>query len=260
MGKNKLKKFAEMEEFHLVFQYPWARLQRESFPHKGGWSSFFGNDNPIVLELGCGKGEYTVGLARRYPGKNFIGMDIKGARIWSGAKDAVKEGLPNVAFIRSEIESLDSFFADGEVSEIWITFPDPQMQKTRKRLTSARFLELYRKVLPSGGVIHLKTDSPFLYEFTSRIVDVNSLPVIRRTDDLYGKGMADPVTSIKTFYEQQWLSRGKTIKLISFSLPSGTPLADPEEDDIERDDYHSFPRGVAQSMPEEIMKYKNSAE
>lgn len=255
MGKNKLKKFAEMETFSSVFQYPWARLQRESFPLKGRWhSDFFGNDHPIVLELGCGKGEYTVGLARRYPDKNFIGMDIKGARIWSGAKTAVNEGLDNVAFIRSEIESLEAFFAPGEVDEIWITFPDPQMQKTRKRLTSARFLQKYRRVLAPGGTIHLKTDSPFLYTFTSRLVEQNALPVLRSTSDLYGSGMADPVSSIKTYYEQQWLSRGKSIKLLSFTLPAETSLADPAEDDIERDDYHSYPRGITQCMPEQLQK------
>lgn len=255
MGKNKLKKFAEMETFASVFQYPWARLQREAFPLKGKWhEEYFHNDRPIVLELGCGKGEYTIGLAERHPDCNYIGMDIKGARIWSGARLGIEKGLDNVAFIRSEIESLESFFAPGEVAEIWITFPDPQMQKTRKRLTSARFLSLYRSILAPGGTIHLKTDSPFLYAFTSRLVSHNSLPVIRETADLYGSGMADPVTSIKTYYEQQWLSRGKSIKLISFTLPAEAPLSDPEEDDIERDDYHSYPRGITQCMPEELSK------
>lgn len=249
MGKNKLKKFAEMQTFSCVFQYPWAVLEREGFPMRGNWhKQYFGNDNPIVLELGCGKGEYTVGLARKYPEKNFIGIDIKGARIWTGAKAAENEGLKNVAFLRTDIELIERFFALGEVAEIWITFPDPQMQKTRRRLTSTRFLELYGNILCSDGKVHLKTDSPFLYTYTSRLVALNRFPVEADTDDLYGSGMADPVLSIKTFYEQQWLSRGKKIKFISFSLPSGITLQEPQEDDIERDDYHSYPRGIAQGM------------
>ncbi|MBO4965007.1 MAG: tRNA (guanosine(46)-N7)-methyltransferase TrmB [Muribaculaceae bacterium] len=257
MGKNKLKKFADMETYASVFQYPWARLQKEEFPLRGKWhKEYFHNENPIVLELGCGKGEYTVGLAERYNDKNYIGVDIKGARIWSGATDAEKRGMMNVAFIRTEIESIQKFFAPGEVSEIWITFPDPQMHKVRKRLTSSRFLMLYREILRGDGMIHLKTDSPFLYEFTSRLVKENALPVLRDSDDLYGSGMADSVTSIKTYYEQQWLSRGKKIKLISFTLPSEGNLSDPEEEDIERDDYRSYPRGISQCMPEELAKLR----
>lgn len=249
MGKNKLKKFAEMQTFSCVFQYPWAILERDGFPLIGTWSKdYFGNDNPIVLELGCGKGEYTVGLARQYPDKNFIGIDIKGARIWTGAKTAESEGLKNVAFLRTDIELIDRFFTAGEVSEIWITFPDPQMQKTRRRLTSTRFLELYRKILRPGGTVHLKTDSPFLYTYTDRLVALNSFPTMVNTADLYNSGIVDTILSIKTFYEQQWLSRGKKIKYISFSLPSEGMLQEPMEDDIERDDYHSYPRGIVQGM------------
>ena len=255
MGKNKLKKFAEMEQFDCVFQYPFAVLQRDGFPLAGKWNSgYFGNSNPIVLELGCGKGEYTVGLAQRYPDKNFIGSDIKGARIWSGAKEATLRQMRNVAFLRTDIELLPNFFAPGEVDEIWITFPDPQMQKTRKRLTSTRFLDLYRKIIKPGGLIHLKTDSPFLYEYTSRLVKLNNMPVLSDTSDLYGSGLADPVNSIKTFYERQWIARGKSIKLLEFHLPSDGELSEPQEDDIERDTYHSYPRGIAQCMPEEIAK------
>ena len=247
MGKNKLRKFAEMKTFPCVFEYPWARLSREPFPLKGRWhQDFFHNDRPIVLELGCGRGEYTVQLAKADPEKNYIGIDVKGARIWSGAKEATALGLRNVAFLRGEIEQIDSFFAPGEVSEIWITFPDPQMKKTRRRLTSARFLKLYRRILAPGGTVHLKTDSPFLYTFTSRLVHENSLPLLGETSDLYSSGLADAVTSIKTHYEKQWLSRGKRIKLIEFTLPADGPLADPQEDDIEHDDYTSFPRGLAQ--------------
>lgn len=238
-----------MQSFSCVFQYPWAELNKSGFPMKGSWGEeYFGNSNPIVLELGCGKGEYTVGLARKYPDKNFIGVDIKGARIWTGAKMAEVEGLKNVAFLRTDIELIDHFFAQSEVSEIWITFPDPQMQKRRRRLTSTRFLELYRKILVADGQVHLKTDSPFLYTYTSRLVRLNALPVLADTSDLYGTGMADPILSIKTFYEQQWLSRGKKIKFISFLLPTSIELSEPEEEDIPKDDYHSYPRGVVQGM------------
>ena len=257
MGKNKLKKFAEMRELDFVFQYPWARLEAEGFPLRGKWAEHFGNDGAIVLELGCGKGEYTVGLARQYPEKNFIGMDIKGARMWTGAKQAASEGLANVAFIRGDISTIDRFFSPNEVSEIWVTFPDPQMQKTRKRLISSRFLNLYRMILKNCGLVHLKTDSPFLYTYADRLVRLNDLPVEINTHDLYGSGLADEETAIKTFYEQQWLARGKQIKLLSFNLPHEGTLQEPEEDDIERDDYHSYPRGVAQCMPEELKKFHN---
>lgn len=244
-----------MMTFPCVFQYPYAVLQREGFAMRGRWNeNFFHNDNPIVLELGCGKGEYTVGLGRRDKNKNFIGIDIKGARIWKGAKTATEEGLGNVAFLRTDIELLSSFFAPGEVSEIWITFPDPQMQKTRKRLLSPRFLKLYKEFLVDGGSIHLKTDSPFLYTYADRLVTANHLPVNINTADLYGSGLADEKSSIKTFYEQQWLSRGKSIKLLSLCLPANAVIEDVDESDIERDDYHSFQRGVAQCMPDQIEK------
>lgn len=259
MGKNKLRKFEEMKGFDCVFEYPWARLQKEEFPLRGKWhSEFFGNDNPILLELGCGKGDYTVALARRNPDKNYIGIDVKGARIWTGAKAATVEGLKNVAFIRGEIEQIESFFAPEEVDEIWITFPDPQMKKVRKRLSSARFLELYRHILRPDGIIHLKTDSPFLHTFSSRLAALNLLPTICDTPDLYGSGLADPVKSIKTHYEKQWLARGKKIKLLEFRLPKDTPLQDPPEEDIPFDDYTSFPRGIAQCMPEELKKLAES--
>lgn len=255
MGKNKLKKFEEMKGFGCVFQYPWARLQTEPFPLRGRWrEDFFRNTSPVVLELGCGRGEYTVGLAEAHRDANHIGIDVKGARIWAGARQAVDEGMTNVAFIRGEIEQIESFFAPGEVDEIWITFPDPQMQKTRRRLTSARFLEMYRHILRPGGIIHLKTDSPFLYTFTKRLVESNALPVITATDDLYAAGHTDAATAIKTYYEKQWLSRGKRIKLIEFSLPARGVIADPDEEDIPHDDYTSYPRGISQCMPEELAK------
>ncbi|MCH5225644.1 MAG: tRNA (guanosine(46)-N7)-methyltransferase TrmB [Muribaculaceae bacterium] len=241
MGKNKLKKFAEIERLDCVLQYPRERLLAEGFPFSGKWhGEVFNNLSPIVLELGCGKGEYTVGLAQKEPGKNFIGIDIKGARIWTGARQVAEMGLPNARFLRTEIENIDRFFAPGEIDEIWITFPDPQMQKSRKRLTSTRFLKLYGGMLKPDGIIHLKTDSPFLYEYTRRLVEKNGLEVVEITDDLYGSGKADPVSSIKTFYETQWLSRGKAIKLISFRLKPGMELEEPEADDIPKDDYRAF--------------------
>lgn len=243
MGKNKLKKFADMAGFRCALQYPREVLLAEGFPYIGTWNSeFFKNDGPVTLELGCGKGEYTVALAKANPGRNYIGVDIKGARMWSGAKEVEEKGIGNAAFLRAEIENIDRFFAPGEVEEIWITFPDPQMQKTRKRLTSTRFLSMYGKFLKPGGVINLKTDSPFLFEYTRRVAELNGFEIVAITDDLYGSGMADPVTSIKTCYEGQWLSRGKKIKLISMRLHTYDSLQEPPSDDIERDDYRAYPR------------------
>lgn len=245
MGKNKLKRFAEMKDFACVLEYPRERLVTEGFPFTGKWGSeFFKADRPITLELGCGKGEYTVGLARADAARSFIGVDVKGARIWRGAKTVEEEQIPNAAFLRAEIENIDKFFTPGEVDELWITFPDPQMQKTRKRLTSTRFLTLYSRFLKPGGVINLKTDSPFLYEYTRRLVEANGFEVLADTDDLYGSGRADASTAIKTFYESQWLSRGKTIKLISFRLPAlpEEGYVEPKEDDIPKDDYRALCR------------------
>lgn len=249
MGKNKLKKFSEMERIDFVFQYPWAVLRQEGFPLRGRWrEEVFHNDRPIILELGCGKGEYTVGLATARPDANYIGVDIKGARMWTGATDAQRRGLKNVAFLRTDIELLPSFFAPGEVDEIWITFPDPQMKKVRKRLTSTRFLDLYRQVLKDGGIINLKTDSPFLYTYTSIMADENRLPVEVRTDNLYASAAADDILKIRTYYEQQWLDRGLTIKYIRFALPAEGALTEPEVE-IEHDTYRSFSRGELQ-MPQ----------
>ena len=238
MAKNKLAKFAEMETLENVFQPTHEEVFRTDYKLKGKWGEqVFGNDHPIVLEVGCGKGEYSVGLGELYPEKNFIGLDIKGARMWTGAKTAEK-GMKNVVFLRTHAEELESIFAPGEVSEIWITFPDPQMAKARKRLTGTRFLSLYRKFLKEDGLIHLKTDSPFLYQYTAELVKANHLPVNVNTDDLYGVGLDDKILGIKTFYERQWLSRGKTIKYIQFSLAGSFQLMEPEID-IEKDDYHS---------------------
>lgn len=242
MGKNKLRKFAEMEQMDRVLQYPFASLKEQGFPLRGKWGQeMFGNDNPIVLELGCGKGEYTVGLARLYPDKNFIGIDIKGARMYTGAKQVQEEGLCNAAFLRTSIELLPAFFAPGEVSEIWITFPDPQMKKVNKRLTSTRFLSLYRQVMPDGGLVHLKTDSPFLYTYTREMMRLNGIEPIIDTTDLYADEVRHSVPEIRTHYEQQWLQRGLTIKLLSFALPATGILAEPDID-IEPDSYRSYSR------------------
>ena len=232
-----------MARFGCVLQYPREELLPLGFPHAGKWNGdVFANAAPIVLELGCGRGEYTVGLAKSEPQRNFIGIDIKGARMWTGARQVEEEQISNAAFLRCEIENIGHFFAPGEVDELWITFPDPQMQKVRKRLTSTRFLNLYRTILRPDGIVNLKTDSPFLYEYTRRLVGINGFEVLACTDNLYESGLVDPVTSIKTYYEQQWLSRGKQIKLISFRLPAGGDLQEPQADDIPRDDYRAIPR------------------
>lgn len=244
MGKNKLRKFAEIEAMPHVLQVPFGRLAEEGFALRGQWGrDFFGNDNPIVLELGCGRGEYTVGLARRFPDRNFIGVDIKGARIWAGARQAQQEGLANVAFLRTNVELLPRFFAPGEVAEIWITFPDPQMKKVRKRLTSTAFLHTYGQFLRPDGVVNLKTDSPFLYTYTHRLVEQNALRCDADTADLYHTpGVLTDILGIRTHYESQWLDRGLTIKYIAFQLPAGATLTEPPADDIPLDTYRSYGR------------------
>ena len=197
MGKGKLAKFADMAEYSHVFEYPYSVVDNVPFEMKGRWNAdFFHNDNPIVLELGCGRGEYTTGLARRYADKNFIGVDIKGARMWTGATEALNEGLKNAAFLRTNIEIIERFFAPGEVSEIWLTFSDPQMKKATKRLTSTYFMERYRKFLKPDGLVHLKTDSNFMFTYTKYMIEANQLPVEFITDDLYHSGMDDDILSI----------------------------------------------------------------
>lgn len=247
MGKNKLMKFAALETYPHVLQYGYERLSREGFPMKGHWhEQFFHNDNPIVLELGCGKGEYTVGLARKNPDVNYIGIDVKGARIYTGAKMALEEGLKNVAFLRASINDIEQFFAPGEVSGLWITFPDPQMQYTRRRLTAPQFLERYRAILAPQATLRLKTDSPFLYAYTRSLIQANGMPLQADSADLYADenpALPASLREIRTFYEQQWLARGKQIKYLAFQLPE-SEINHIDEDDIERDDYRSIPRGV----------------
>lgn len=249
MGKGKLAKFADMAGYPHVFEYPYSVADDVPFDMKGHWhGKFFKNDNPIVLELGCGRGEYTVGLARLYPDKNFIGVDIKGARMWTGATEALREGLPNVAFLRTNIEIIDRFFAAGEVAEIWLTFSDPQMKKVTKRLTSTYFMERYRRFLQDGGRVHLKTDSNFLFTYTRYMVEKNKLPVMFATTDLYHSVLAEQpdteearILGIQTYYEQQWIDRGLNIKYMCFLLPHAGELAEPEVE-IELDEYRSYNR------------------
>ena len=246
MGKGKLAKFADMETYENVFQYPYSVVEHVPFEMQGHWhEQYFNNNNPIVLELGCGKGEYTVELAKLHPDMNFIGVDIKGARMWTGATLALNEGLKNVAFLRTNIEIIERFFSPDEVQEIWLTFSDPQMKNPRKRLTSSWFLNRYRKFLVDGGIIHLKTDSNFLFTYTQYLVEKNQLPVLLRTTDLYADSPDSSdfseAASIQTYYESMWIERGLNIKYIKFRLPHVVVLEEPDVE-IELDDYRSYHR------------------
>ena len=252
MSKGKLAKFADMETYENVFQYPYSVVEHVPFEMQGHWhEEYFHNDNPIVLELGCGKGEYTVGLAKRYPDMNFIGVDIKGARMWTGATQAIKEGLRNVAFLRTNIEIIDRFFAPDEVTEIWLTFSDPQMKNPRKRLTSTYFMNRYRRFLIDGGLIHLKTDSNFLFTYTTYMVEKNRLPLVLRTNDLYSENSENSefseAASIQTYYEQMWIDRGLNIKYMKFHLPHDGELVEPDIE-IPLDDYRSYRRDKRSSL------------
>ena len=242
MSKGKLAKFADMANYPHVFEYPYSAVENIPFEMKGNWNKeFFKNNHPIVLELGCGRGEYTVGLGKLFPGKNFIGIDIKGARMWSGATEALQADMGNVAFLRTNIEIIDRFFAENEVSEIWLTFSDPQMKKATKRLTSTFFMERYRKFLMPDGIVHLKTDSNFMFTYTRYLIEENKLPVEVMTEDLYHSGLANDILNIRTYYEQQWLDRGLNIKYIKFRLPHEGVLREPDVE-IELDEYRSYNR------------------
>lgn len=215
MGKDKLRRFAEIETFANVYQL------EEGKPLKGSWAKeHFKNDNPVVVELACGKGEYTVNLAQLFPEKNFIGVDYKGNRIWRGAKTGIEEGINNVSFLRIQIENLLDYFGDGEIDEIWITFPDPQPQDSRekKRLTFPAFLNRYKQVLKPGGKVNLKTDNDQLYIYTCEKVEEMALKVHKNTNHLYTSEFADEVLSIKTYYEKKYLLHDKNINYIQFSF------------------------------------------
>ncbi len=222
--KNKLERFAENKTFDNLFEYSYERIMSEGFPLQGRWNEdFFHNDNPIVLELGCGKGEYTVGLARMHPEVNYIGVDIKGARIWRGLKQSNEEKMGNVAFIRARIDQIEHFFGPNEVNEIWVTFPDPHPgegeRNARHRLTSPEFLQRYRKIVRPDGLLNLKTDSPIMYDFTlHNVIEPQGLKLLYATNDLYADKADMEVKRIRTFYEQMWLDQGLTIKYLRFYI------------------------------------------
>lgn len=281
MGHGKLRKFAEMEAFPNVVQAAPSlpppsvggaqRGEWQPSPMQGKWKGFFANlqtsDNSaessfanlqaspeggrmegasIILELGCGRGEYTVGMARRFPEKLFIGVDIKGARMWHGACEAIAEGLYNAAFLRTNIEFIDRFFAQGEVAEIWLTFSDPQMKKASKRLTSTNFLQRYRRILPDGGIIHLKTDSNFLFTYTRELLRANGIEPEACVEDVYNQECEPVLREIRTYYEQMWLDRGIAIKYLRFRLPAEGNLVEPDVE-IPLDEYRSYNRSKRSS-------------
>lgn len=221
-SKNKLKRFNENETFNNVFQPSREELVNATFALKGKWrETFFKNDNPLVLELGCGKGEYSVALAKKYPNKNFIGVDIKGARFWRGAKTGIEEKIPNVAFLRTQIELIDHAFAENEVDEIWITFPDPQIKykRTKHRMTNAEFLERYKQILKPEGVVNLKTDSEFMHGYTLGLLHGAGHEVLYANHNVYKQeGSPEEVTSIQTYYEGQYLAQNKPITYIRFKI------------------------------------------
>ncbi|HLT42089.1 MAG TPA: tRNA (guanosine(46)-N7)-methyltransferase TrmB [Sphingobacteriaceae bacterium] len=213
MGKDKLRKFTEIDTFKNVHQL------EDGKEYKGAWAKkHFGNENPIVLELACGKGEYSVNMAKHFPNKNFIGVDSKGNRIWRGAKTALEEGIENVAFLRIQIDHILDYFEENEVSEIWITFPDPQPQVSRekKRLTSPRFLERYKIILEDTGFMHLKTDNDGLHQYTAEILQELNYTILAKTEDLYKSDILDEILQIKTFYEKKYLAVGKSINYLKW--------------------------------------------
>ncbi|MBO7347982.1 MAG: tRNA (guanosine(46)-N7)-methyltransferase TrmB [Bacteroidaceae bacterium] len=252
MGKGKLAKFAEMAQNPLVFEprYNPTAEKADDFALQGNWNrEFFHNQNPIVLELGCGRGEYTVGLAQLYPDRNFIGVDIKGSRMWTGATDALNKGLRNVAFLRTNIEFIWQFFGKDEVSEIWLTFSDPQMKKATKRLSSTYFLERYRRFMTDSGLIHLKTDSNFLFTYTQEMLKANGITPEVCTRDLYKQTGDDTVEarSFQTYYEGMWRDRGIDIKYLRFRLPQQGTLTEPDVE-IPLDEYRSYSREKRSSL------------
>lgn len=235
MAKNKLKSFIQIDSFEHVLQPNFMEVFQKDHYLKGNWSrDFFKNDNPIILELGCGKGEYTTGLAELNPQINYIGIDIKGARICKGAKTVLEKGLKNVAFIRSSIEPIQSLFAENEVTEIWLTFSDPQPNKPKKRLSSSMFLNKYNSFLKGDGIIHLKTDSKLLFEYTCCLVKENNLKVHYKSSNVYiDESLPISVKNIQTFYEKKFIATGKSINYLEFELNKNSSVIEPLELKIE---------------------------
>jgi len=231
VAKNKLKNFEQLKSFEHVIQPVYTEILNQDFHLKGKWSEvFFKNNNPIVLELGCGKGEYTTGLAELNPNINYIGIDLKGARIWRGAKTVIEKGLNNVAFIRSAIDPIQSFFGENEISEIWLTFSDPQPNKPKKRLSSSLFLNKYLSFLKPGGIFHLKTDSILLFDYTYAIVRENNFSIIYKSNNIYNdEQMPDAVKNIQTFYEKKFISVGKKINYLQFIVNHNSLVIEPSE-------------------------------
>ncbi len=251
MAKNKLEKFKENESFKCLFQPTTDEVLRKDYKLKGKWGSeVFGNDNPIVLELGCGKGEYTIDLAERNPSVNYIGIDIKGARLWKGAKYATEHDLKNVIFIRTRIEFIESFFAQDEISEIWLTFSDPQIRREKNRLTNPLFITRYSNFLKKAGIIHQKTDSRYLYEYTKAMAEQNNLEILAYATDLYGedhdklyhstlesvcgRDAIDALFEVQTFYESQYLAQDIKITYLAFTLESQQAFQEPLQDNAQR--------------------------
>lgn len=221
MSKNKLARFAENETFPNLFQHNRYDFTVAPFPLKGRWrEGYFKNDHPIVLELGCGRGDYTIALAERFPGKNYIGIDRKGARLWRGCKTAYEQQMDNVAFLRISIYDIENYFGQKEVDEIWITFPDPQPKKPEHRLSSPQFVARYEKFLKKEAVIHLKTDSRLFYEYTRETAAVEQWPVIEDIEDVYRQTENPLLTGIQTFYETMWLKEGRMISYLKFKPDS----------------------------------------
>ena len=274
MGHDKLRKFAENETFSCLVQPSTRELlsgegtfSLRNHPLKGRWNGFFGNDLPIVLELGCGKGEYTVALGEREPDKNHIGIDIKGARLWKGAKYATLHSLSNVAFLRIRIEFIEAFFGPSEVDSIWLTFSDPQIKKENARLSCPLFLERYRSFLRPSGTVHLKTDSLYLYEYTKAVCKANSLEIKACTEDLYGSADAVPAVTreVQTFYESIFRSQGYSIKYIAFTLDHDGPFVSPSDFDsghfrsIEGD-RQLFGRDTAETRRQKLLRQQQEEE
>ncbi len=265
MGKDKLRKFRENETFKCLVQPETSEVLNCDHPLKGRWGAdFFGNDKPIVLELGCGKGDYTVDLAERNPSCNYIGVDIKGARLWKGAKYATEHNLTNVGFLRTRIEFIESLFAPGEVSEIWITFADPQIGREKKRLTAPLFMNRYRNFLKPGGIVHLKTDSRYLFEYSYAMAEQNGLEILASGTDIYGgdrarlyesqlssvsgRSAVDALFEVQTFYESQYLAQGIQITYLAFVADHEGPFVSPEWDEGRwKDEGHHFiiPSGLS---------------